>query len=268
MKKSCIALILGGFGLASGTALSQPAPAEPPAELKALAESCAAHKFETIVSIDGRRGSRVKICGKEGQSDADWLVTLKDAVRKTGANEALAQPVREQIIAALEAEIARLATEAAPPPVTDVAVALPARPVAVPEAAPQYSKVPALPAPKPRTTAAIAAAAAAPVVRPRLTVRCALPRESFAACARLERETQLLIRADEDLAVGTSLRFLRGGDARAELELGSLRKGESLREKLPGRVCSGVLRGKVQVQILSKSQVAETLGPYALYCGS
>jgi hypothetical protein len=33
-------------------------------------------------------------------------------------------------------------------------------------------------------------------------------------------------------------------------------------------VCSGVLRGKVEVQVLSKNQVAETLGPYALYCGS
>ena len=77
-----------------------------------------------------------------------------------------------------------------------------------------------------------------------------------------------MIRADEDLAAGTSLRFLRGGDMRAELDLGTLKKGESLREKLPARVCSGVLRGTVQVQILSKSQVAETLGPYPLHCGS
>lgn len=77
-----------------------------------------------------------------------------------------------------------------------------------------------------------------------------------------------MIRADEDVAAGTSVRFLRGGDARAELDLGPLKKGVSMREKLPGRVCSGVLRGKVQLQILSKGQVVETRGPYALYCGS
>lgn len=77
-----------------------------------------------------------------------------------------------------------------------------------------------------------------------------------------------MIRADEDIAPQTSLRFLRGGDTRAEVELGALRKGATMREKLPGRVCSGVLRGKVQIQVLNAGKVAETLGPYALYCGS
>ena len=277
-----VALILALFGLAATSALAQDAApgtmdalAEPPAELKALADSCAAHKFETIVTIAGRRrGSRVRICGKEGQTDADWLVTLRDSVGKTQANEDLAQPVRDQIVAALKAEIARLeggasasvSAATAVGPAATIATSRDA--VSVPEAPPQYSTVPPLPAPMPRATASRAGAPGAPLVRPRVTIRCALPREPFAACARLERVTQLMIRADEDLAAGTSLRFLRGGDARAELDLGTLKKGESLREKLPARVCSGVLRGKVQVQILSKSQVAETLGPYPLHCGS
>ena len=78
----------------------------------------------------------------------------------------------------------------------------------------------------------------------------------------------MLVRADENLGAGTSLRFVRGGDQRAELQLGQLQKGGTIREKLPARVCSGVLRGKVEVQIVSKNQVADTLGPYALYCGS
>ena len=111
-------------------------------------------------------------------------------------------------------------------------------------------------------------ASADAVARPRLSIRCAMPRETCATCARMERETQLMIRAEDDLPAGTSVRFLRGGNARAELELGTLKKGASLREKLPGGVCSGVLRGKVQVQILNNGRVAETLGPYSLYCGS
>jgi hypothetical protein len=273
-----IILILAGFGLAATSATAQ-APAEPDTEMKALLDSCDAHKFETMVVVDASRGKKVKICGKPGQTDADWLATLKDSVSKVKADQAMAPLVKEQILDALAAEIGRLeqvAATTAPSvgaaPVATIAVT--ANPVSTPEAPPQYSSVPQLPAPKRRATTVQAgggtqaSAPSAPLIRPRLTIRCGLPREGLAACARLERATQLVIRAEEDMAAGTSLRFLRGGDNRAELDLSALRKGELLREKLPGRVCSGVLRGKVQVQILSKSRVAETLGPYALYCGS
>ena len=272
-----MALILGAFALAPGTAWAQEAgssPAQPAvgpqSELKALADSCAHHKFETTVVVDGSgRGKRVKICGEPGQTDAEWLVTLRDSAKKVEADGAMAQSVRDQIIAALKTEIGRLEILARPAAEGALAVkTLPEKPVAMTEAAPVYSLVPPLPAPKPRASLAAAAASTTPVLRPRLTIRCALPRESFGDCARLERETQLLIRADEDLAGGISLRFVRGGDQRAELDLGPLRKGESLREKLPTRVCSGTLRGSVDVQVLNKSKVAETMGPYKLYCGS
>jgi len=268
------------LGEASGEPAAEPAP-----ELKALIDNCTAHKFETIVVVDGsRRGSRVKICGEEGQTDADWLNTLRDSVRKTAADQSMAANLKAQIVAALNAEIARLESAAASP--APIAVLAPepapaARLVGLSEEivapvgpAPQYSVVPPLPAPLPRAGTAAAKAAsstsvaAAPLIRPRLTIRCALPREAFAACGSMERETQVLIRADEDIAPRTSLRFLRGGETRAELELGTLRKGEVMREKLPGRICAGVLRGKVQIQVLNAGRVAETLGPYALYCGS
>lgn len=262
-------LILAAFGAAATIAPAQET-AEPAAELKALADSCSAHKFETTVVVDeSGRGKRVKICGKPGQSDAEWLVTLKDSASKVEADDAMARPVKDQIIAALKVEIDKLESAALSESVVPMAtIELPARPVMVPEAPPQYSSVPPLPAPRPRVAGAQLGAASAPLIRPRITVRCALPHERFAACTRLERETRLLIRADEDLAAGTSLRFLRGGDARDELDLGSLKKGDSFSQRLPSRVCAGVLRGKVQVQVLSKAQVADTLGPYALYCGS
>jgi hypothetical protein len=276
-------LILAAFGLVATTAAAQEggfdAETGPPAELKALADSCAAHKFETMVAVPGRRRPiAVKLCGKEGQSDTDWLVTLRDSVAKTEANIGMDQPVRDRIVAALKGEIARLESLAAPPVSPAATIAVSRNPVSVPEAAPQYSSVPPLPAPMPRavgastapsaTIAATATAAAPPLIRPRLSLRCAMPREAFGACTRLERETQLAIRADEDLSAGTSVRFLRGGETRAELDVGALKKGASIREKLPARLCSGVLRGKVEVQILTKGQVAQTLGPYALYCGS
>lgn len=273
-----MALILGVIMFGSGVALAQGTEAEPAAPsgertdaLKALAESCSNHKFETMVVTDGSgRGKRVRICGKPGQTDAEWLVTLRDSAKKIEADQAMAQPVKDQIITALKSEIARVELLAKPAPSdTPITVmAIPAEPVSEPVAAPQYSSVPPLPAPLPRASVTAAGAPKAAIERPRLTIRCALPRESFGDCGRLERETQILIRADEDVAGGASLRFLRGGDQRAELDLGPLRKGQTLRERLPTRVCSGTLRGRVQVQVLSKDQVAETLGPFALYCGS
>ena len=114
------ALILGLLGMAATSALAQEtavpssgaadeAAAAPAPELKALADSCSAHKFETIVTIEGRRrGSKVKICGEPGQTDADWLNTLRDSVRKTEADAAMAPALRSQIVTALKAEIARL----------------------------------------------------------------------------------------------------------------------------------------------------------------
>ena len=275
-----MSLILAAFGLAAtGASGQEAAPAAesspaPPSKLETLAESCSAHKFETVVktvTADGNtRGSRVKICGEPGQTDADWLVTLKDSMAKTESNQELTPAVRTQIIAALKAEIGRLeqsasaATTAAP----QATIAISHDPVSVPEAPPEYASVPQLPAPLPRASTTRTSVASAPLVRPRLSIRCALPHESFAECRRLERETQLSIRADEDLADGISLRFLRGGDARAELDLGALQAGATLRERLPSRVCAGVLRGKVEVQVLSKGRVADTFGPLALYCGS
>jgi hypothetical protein len=81
----------------------------------------------------------------------------------------------------------------------------------------------------------------------------------------------MTVRADEDLASGTLLRFLRRGDFRGEVALAQMRKGQSRRFKLPQPLCAGVSSSKVEVQILGRAangtnQVADTLGPYQLRC--
>ncbi|HEV8406811.1 MAG TPA: hypothetical protein VGQ34_02660, partial [Sphingomicrobium sp.] len=88
-----------------------PASGEAPAPAERLMQNCDAHKFETVVRtiVDGQPAqSKVKLCGKEGQSDAEWIGTLKDAVAKLSANQDMPADARSQIITALNSEIARL----------------------------------------------------------------------------------------------------------------------------------------------------------------
>lgn len=278
-----LALILAATVLASAAAAQQPAAGAPPADEQARKQSCAARKFETIVETEvegAKRGKKVTLCGKEGQTDAEWIATLKDAGRKIEANEAMTAAMKAQITAALDVEIARIeaARRILAAPLASIAPTPPVAPA--PEAMPNwrsdYSTLPALPPPLPRAKAAplaksgtVATAAALPAApKPRLTIRCLAPGEGGggSACARLEAGTALIVRADEDLPAGISLRFLRRGDIRGETALASLRKGQSVRSRLPAGLCAGVASSKVQVQLVSAGQVAETLGPFHLRC--
>jgi hypothetical protein len=96
-------------------ATAAPRKASPPASkqpaMPKLMQSCDAHKFETVVHavVDGEpRDSKVKLCGVEGQSDADWIKTLRDAIGKLEANKEIAAAVRDQIVTAIQSEISRL----------------------------------------------------------------------------------------------------------------------------------------------------------------
>lgn len=260
-----------------------------------LAASCLDHKFETTVQVTGRdgrpRASKVKLCGKPGQSDAEWLVTLKDALEKVVLDPKMAKSAKDQVITALNAEIARLepakpaAAEATPTAAAPL-IAAPSLAAAPPpqsvvtERLPEYSTYKPLPPPKPVASAAVAAAgsyvAASPAVptlpAPRLTLRC-LGTQSIAAegpCNLLEREMLVTVRADETIPAGTSLRFLRRGDDRAEIALATLRRGQSQRFTLPPRVCQGVAGSMVEIQIVRRSnsgpQVVDTRGPFELRC--
>ena len=249
-----------------------------------IAADCEAHKFETIVrvTVAGKpRSSKVKLCGNVGQTDADWLHTLKDAVNKIGVNASMSAAAKDQVIAALNVEIARLSPTAdngpqpstvlALPPAADLA---PPRSFSPPAGGPvQYSALPPLPAPLPAASTAVAAAPGPPPLpAPRLTLRC-LAMNTVSAegpCDTLERDMVLTVRADEDVARGTSLRFLRRGDNRAEVELAQLRRGQTQRFALPPRVCQGVAGSRVEIQVVrvarSAPQVVDTRGPYELRC--
>ncbi|MGH6783222.1 MAG: hypothetical protein ACREBP_01205, partial [Sphingomicrobium sp.] len=99
--------------VATQLAAAQEAPAGPaPAgrdELRELLQDCSAHSFETVVSavVDGKlKRSRMKLCGTKGQSDSDWIRTLRDSAAKIAANQEMAAPMREAMVKALNTEIA------------------------------------------------------------------------------------------------------------------------------------------------------------------
>jgi hypothetical protein len=284
--RQCVALIVASAALVAAPSLAQDqaAPADEEAvsaEKQAFLDACAARKFETTIQIDedgSKVGKKVTLCGKVGQSDADWVATLKDAAAKTEANADMAPEVKGQIVTALILEITRI--ESAAKAVT--AVTLPKAIEAAPEVADraQYSVLPPIPdAPRraataPRDPVKLTAnvdskPAPPPVKKPRLTIRCLLPGEagSGSACAALDRDTLLMVRADENLESATSLRFLRRGDAKGQIELAQLRQGQQVRSKLPSQLCAGVASSKVQIEVLAGGgQVVDTLGPYRLHC--
>ena len=255
-----------------------------------LAASCIAHKFETTVQVkgpDGKpRASRVKLCGKPGQTDAEWLRTLKDAVDKVTADPKMSPGVKGQIVTALGAEIARLpaASQSKPTPAQPSTQILAAPSIAPSQASalaarpetirpPEYSTYSPLPAPKPAATAVMAASPAAPALpAPRLTLQCMATNAATAEgpCDQLEREMLLTVRAEENIPGGTSLRFLRRGDPRADVALLTLRRGQSQRFSLPSRVCQGVSGSRVEIQVVrtarSGPQVVDTRGPFELRC--
>ena len=80
-------------------------------ETVALIASCSEQKFETSVEVgegDSRHLTKVKLCSKPGQSKEQWIATLRDAATKIGGNLELAPISRDKLVAAIEAEIARL----------------------------------------------------------------------------------------------------------------------------------------------------------------
>jgi hypothetical protein len=291
-----ILLLVSALGAAQAAAAAAPEPA-PSAEAKAFEQRCGGRQFETSIAreVNGKkRLSRIHLCGDAGQTNAQWISTLKDAIAKIEAAPGFSADSKTQAIEAIKDEIAKAGGKVETALSRDIAAAstdsdfpaapveystlppLPGpRPVIAANPAPpiEYTKLPPLPAPKVAGTASVAASL--PVLaKPQLKIQCFNPAEfaSPAECDSLERETVLTIRADEQIPSGTALRFLRRGDTRAEIELTQLGRGKSEKFALPREVCAGVVESRVEIQIIRRSaaqsngQVVDTLGPYFLRC--
>lgn len=281
-----VLLVIAAASAAAPHKAAQAPDGTPSAAVQSLVQNCDAHKFETVITIptaDGStKSSKVKLCGTEGQSDADWLATLKDAVDKTAANPRMPQVVKDQIVTAVNAEIARLqAPPLALPQDIDLAAAPPPPAASAPPSAPlppisrDYTSLPPLPtaptAPPPHLLGSASAIAA--LARPKMSFQCLNTGDIGAApCTDFERDTLITVEAGEDLPAGTALRFIRG-DKQADVDLAQLRRGRSVRLQLPRDICAGVGGGRLSLEIVRTApgapndpQVVGSEGPYNLRC--
>jgi hypothetical protein len=295
-RRSIIAAIVFALGLGGGDA--QAAPASDRQNVTQLMENCDAHKFETIVesTVDGQpHQSKVRLCGKEGQSDSEWIGTLGDAIAKLNANTDMPVAIRTQIVTAINAEIARLkSAQAAGSPSVGATAMPPPRlqPQTVAPLSDDYASLPPLPsAPPPpphvlgpggmlsteasssetgrrseRQAAPPMPLAAGPA--PKLTLSCYAPGDvgGDAPCTGFDRETTLTIRAGENISQGISILFLRNGEQRASVELAQMRSGKSLTVPLPREVCQGVSDGSLELQLVQGGALLKADGPYSLRC--
>ncbi|HET7605721.1 MAG TPA: hypothetical protein VFK28_06590 [Sphingomicrobium sp.] len=292
------ALALGLVSAAAGAPQAKKKAPAPTADAKArkLVQSCDAHKFETVVRdiVDGEpHQSKVTLCGNEGQSDAEWIGTLRDAIEKLHANKEMAATARDQIVAALNAEIARLQTPAPLLPSRSTArspaldglsplppilqskqpanVALPApRQTAPSTPARDYAALPPMPTAPPPPTRVLAGGVTASVAmlpKPRMSLSCYTPGETIdGPCTGFTRHTLVTVRAGEDLPAQTSLRFVRDGEPQADVQIAQLKKGKSLRFAVPADVCSHVAGGRLELRIVRSGQEVGSDGPFNLNC--
>ena len=80
-------------------------------ENEAILSACSAMKFETSVEVgngDDKHLTKIKLCSKPGGTRDEWIATLGQAAVKIQANDELAPESRAQLVAAINAEIARL----------------------------------------------------------------------------------------------------------------------------------------------------------------
>lgn len=273
--------IVGGIALLAAAAASaapqkQAVSPDTPSAEASLVQSCDAHKFETTIQqmVDGKpKQSKVRMCGTAGQSDADWIRTLKDAVKKTQASE-MPPGVKQQIVAAVNAEIERLSMPALQIPGGGDITKLPKTATTTPQKplSRDYDALPPLPTASNVPAPDLLGPGGIAAMAPRVTLRCALvgDEDRPTECDSIDKDTVLVLRADDSFPAGLALHFVRHGDDRGDLTLPAMKPGQTAVLRLPARVCAGVVRSKLEIQALGANAPSGTpagsIGEYDLRC--
>ena len=244
-------------------------------ERVALVNACGDHKFEAMVEIDPvkHRSTRVKLCSKPGSTDAEWVKTLNAAIAQMELRT-MPAAARDQLIAQLQTEAAKYDQLAASKSaiIGSSAIDLGKGSFSDPGNDPQVpfavTSLPPLPNPKGRATLAKAPALLAKPIR--VSIKCLARGETGkgASCDYFDKNTVLVMTAIAGLDDGATIRFLRKGEDRGTVEIGSLGVGEARRVPLPAGICKNISYSKIEIQLLAPKATAAgaTLGPYGLRC--
>ncbi len=251
------------LGLAPALAASAAIAAQPASDAAQKISACEGEKFE--FAAGDPRPTKITLCSDKGASTAELVRMLESAVAKIEQLDKLSGDRREALALQVHAKIieVRARNSFVPMPAT----ALPRETGPKPE----YAQLPPLPSP---VSTAVAAKPAVILSKPQLTLTCTRPIEMRDAgpCTTFATDTSLIVRADEALPAGTSLRFLRKGDQRAEVALPPMRAGQSRRISLPMELCSRVVRTRIEIHVVRSTgastlgQVVDRHGPYQLRC--
>ena len=253
---------------ATAAVAAQPSTPAPATEAAKKIAACEGEKFE--FSAGEPRPTKITLCSDKGATTADLVRMFESAAAKIEQLDKLPQDRRDALVAQLKARIVEVRSRNA------LITPLP-KPVLPREIGPkpEYAQLPPLPLPVPTAAAKTLGAPAVILSKPRLTLSCTTPGDitEGGPCIGFARDTSLTIRADETLPAGTSLRFLRRGDIRAEIALAQMRKGQSRRIRLPAEMCAGVTGSNIEIQVVrsppgpsSLGQVVDRRGPYQLRC--
>jgi hypothetical protein len=274
---SAVALALFAAGAVSGAV---PKTAAKRVDAAALAKTldCAAHRFEATIHVSGPDGKlhdkTVRMCGTKGENDAEWIATLKDAAKKTADNSQMPQAAKDQIVAAVNAEIARLSLPSLNLPQGTDITKLPKAASKTPDVplSRDYNALPPLPTASAVAPPHLLGPDGAIASAARLTLRCALlgDEDRPETCDTIDKDTVLIVRADEAYPRGLAMRFMRDGDQRAEVDLPAMAAGQTAKVRLPAAVCARVVRSTVEIQALGANAptgaVPGTVGEYDLRC--
>lgn len=261
-------------------------------QAEARLANCGSRRFESIAEfeVDGKmKRSRLELCAKENDTQADWIATLERNEAQIKAQTGIPESARFKLLSDLRGEIERLKgvqrllpETGALASVTAPAIVLPKAPVVAPSSDFEVAALPPLPAPKPAGSIAAggssvgaAGASVTPAaprgMRPRLSVKCAVPGGNPLDCDYLSLGDLFFIEAEENLASPLTLTFRRTktGDV-ASVSVRRLKQGDMVSLKVPPSMCKGVVKTTFEVQIngagTGTMPYLDTLGPFRKAC--
>ncbi|GAA4713093.1 hypothetical protein H9L13_03605 [Sphingomonas lutea] len=232
-------------------------------EAQKTLENCGSRRFVASAEYqeEGKaRRTGVTLCAAPGDTEEMWIGKLEKSATALATQTRIPASARTQLVADIQKEVARLRS---------------AQRRSLPAADALVANVPAMPAPLPPRPVAPVGSYVAPslVAAPSITIRCLNeggPRDRGEDCeGQIRRETILALESGENMTAPAMVRFIRKGQVREEVRIGTLRQGQLVRMRLPRSVCKGVVRSELQLEVVaasSKPSAALTEGPYDLRC--